>query len=119
MTQPDGHYGTPLERAWEAYGGVLPSRGQKANCPLHEDHTASAVVNPETGKWKCYAGCGRGDVYDLIKAAEADPSLGPISFRRAKEIAEEKFGAAPGRDGSGGTKKRPGRKGAWVPPWLR
>jgi hypothetical protein len=23
-------------------------------------------VNLETGKWKCWAGCGFGDVYDLI-----------------------------------------------------
>lgn len=100
---------TPLERAWEHYGGVLPTRGNKAHCPLHEDRTASAVVNLETGKWKCYAGCGRGDVYDLIKLAEK------VGFGEAKKVAE-KFGAgeAPKR-----SKKRPGRKGEWIPPWLR
>lgn len=99
-----------LEQAWEHYGGRLPSRGNKAHCPLHEDHTASATVDLETGRWRCYAGCGWGDIYHLIKLAEK------VDFPTAKRIAEEKFGAeAPVQR----NKKRPGRKGSWVPPWLR
>lgn len=105
---------TPLEQAWEHYGGQLPTRGQKARCPLHEDREASAVVNLETGRWKCFAGCGRGDIYELIGLAEGRPD-----FKDQLRVAKEKFGA----DGTSGArpknKKRPGRKGGWVPPWLR
>lgn len=78
-----------LERAWIHYGGRFPARGKgrvKANCPLHEDKNASASLNLDTGKWVCYAGCGFGDVYDLIGLAEG------VGFVEAKALAVKNFG---------------------------
>jgi hypothetical protein len=37
-----------------------------ANCPLHDDGKRSAGFNFESGKWSCRAGCGSGDIIDLI-----------------------------------------------------
>lgn len=107
---------TPLERAWIAYGGTLPTgRSNKANCPLHDDRTASASVDVERGKWRCFAGCGHGDIYDLIGLAERTPE-----FHQQKQIAEEKFGDSNDWGArSLVARKSKGRKGAWKPPWLR
>lgn len=66
-------------RALEAseYVPVLASvevRYGKAECPLHDERTASLHVYPDGGGWHCF-GCDRGgDVYDLAGALwELDP----------------------------------------------
>jgi len=84
---------TPLEQAWEAFGGdpIPPHHGWvKVRCVLHGDRTASAQVNLETGKWRCFAGCGHGDVYDLIGVHD-----GVREFPEQKRIAAERFGDQP------------------------
>lgn len=105
-----------LEAAWLSYGGedIPPHHGAvKMKCVLHDDSNASATVNVETGKWRCYAGCGHGDVYDLIGLAENPPVT---EFVEQKRIARERFGDEGGPTGAP-NKKRPGRK-KWVPPWV-
>lgn len=108
----------PIEAAWEHYGGRILGNGQgrcKANCPLHDDRNASAMVDLDTGKWTCYAGCGYGDLYDLIQKGE------DCSFPEAKRIAKELFGdeQSPPEPNPLHTSKgtRPGRRN-WKPPWL-
>jgi hypothetical protein len=115
---------SPLEQAFEHYGGrILGTHGRvKANCCLHDDGNASATVDLETGKWWCFAGCGHGDLYDLIGIAER-----VSEFPEQKRIAAEKFGdtgdgvlvlaASPLNPNP--RKSKPGRKGAWKPSWLR
>ena len=53
------------------YPGYFARHIHKANltgdqlvglCPFHEDHASSFSVNMKTGQWKCYAGCGSGNV---------------------------------------------------------
>lgn len=83
---------TPLEAAWEHYGGqILTQRHgrNKAKCPLHDDANASASVNIDEQKWTCFAGCGYGDIYELIMLAEP----GNLRFPECKAIAEDTFGA--------------------------
>lgn len=103
---------TPLEAAWEHYGGrLLTARAgkNKACCPLHEDKNASATVDLTEEKWVCHAGCGYGDIYELIKLAESGRVL---SFPEQKEIAAT-FGEASVKPA--GKRKRPGRrKPLWV-----
>jgi hypothetical protein len=80
--------GSPLEAAWEAFGGdpIPPHRGWvKVRCVLHDERRPSATVNLETGKWQCFAGCGHGDVYDLIGLHE-----GLTDFPDQKRFAEER-----------------------------
>lgn len=104
---------TPLEQAWEHYGGRLVSNRagkNKACCPLHEDKAPSATIDVGAQKWVCHAGCGYGDIYELIQLAEP----GGLSFIAAKEIAE-RFGAECSDTAKKTTKKRPGRrKPLWV-----
>lgn len=94
---------TPLEKAWEHYGGTLLTHREgrnKARCPLHEDANASASVNIPEQKWTCFAGCGFGDIYELVKLA-----AGIDSFFEAKEFANQKFG-----ESSTGSSKKTSRK---------
>ena len=42
----------------------------KAQCPFHQEKTASLMVSPEKQIWKCF-GCGKGgDHYKFIMEAE-------------------------------------------------
>lgn len=43
-------------------------RGNKimACCPLHMDSNPSFVIDRSTGNWACFAGCGKGDLFDLF-----------------------------------------------------
>lgn len=101
---------TPLEAAWEYYGGTLLTHREgrnKARCPLHDDVNASATVNIAEQRWKCFAGCGHGDIYELVKLAD---DIG--NFRANKEYADEKFGVS-GSVPTRRTKKR-GRGKSWT-----
>lgn len=83
---------TPLEAAWEHYGGTLLTHREgrnKARCPLHDDANASASVNIAEQKWTCFAGCGYGDIYELVKLADTF-----ASFPETKTFADEKFGTS-------------------------
>lgn len=97
---------TPLEKAWEHYGGTLLTHREgrnKARCPLHDDANASASVNILEQKWTCFAGCGYGDIYELVGIAE-----NLKGFPDVKAFADEHFGTAesPGRATSTKAKKR-------------
>lgn len=88
---------TPLELAWEHYGGTLLTHREgrnKAKCPLHDDANASASVNILEQKWTCFAGCGYGDIYELVKLADSF-----TNFPETKAFADERFGTAesPGK----------------------
>ena len=112
---------SPLEQAWIHYGGdeIPPHHGWvKVKCVIHDERRASAAVNLETGKWRCYAGCGHGDVYDLIGLKEDDAR----EFPQQKAIAAEKFGDAPeGPPEPSALNPRPRTKGPkkkWKPAWT-
>jgi hypothetical protein len=57
-------------KALEPYfSGELPRDNGEIDifCPLHEDTKRSASMNVKTGEWYCFAGCGGGEVSDLIR----------------------------------------------------
>ena len=56
-------------------------------CPFHEDHDPSFGVTPSKNLWNCLAGCGGGDVIQLVMKKE------DVSFRRAVELLREGRGA--------------------------
>ena len=123
--------GTPLERAWTEYGTRLygdylpipPHHGWiKVRCAIHMESRPSAVVNLEAGKFRCYAGCGHGDLYDLIGIVEGLPE-----FIDQKRYAESKgwhleedapepsaMNPNPRRHG----RKPQGKKEKWKPAWI-
>lgn len=99
---------TPLEKAWEHYGGTLLTHREgrnKARCPLHEDANASASVNIPEQKWTCFAGCGYGDIYELVMLAD-----GITGFPEAKAFADERFGTSEPGGKPGYTKAKRKRK---------
>lgn len=105
---------TPLEAAWEHYGGTLLTHREgrnKARCPLHDDANASAVVNIKEQRWSCYAGCGYGDIYELVQLAD-----GFKTFPEAKAFADERFGTTSLGRTAGSTRKTGKKKRgkAWL-----
>jgi hypothetical protein len=58
-------------------------------CPFHEDHTPSFGVTPSKNLWNCLAGCGGGDVIQLVMRKEE------VSFRHAVEVLRGRLGIAP------------------------
>jgi len=74
----------------------------------------------ELQKWSCFAGCGHGDVYDLIGIHE-----GLTDFLDQKRFAEEK-GWRPEEEAPPSPSlmnprphtKSKGKKEKWKPAWL-
>lgn len=102
---------TPLEQAWEHYGGtLLGTHGRvKARCCLHEDKNASASVDLESQRWSCFAGCGYGDIYELVQLAD-----GFTNFPEAKAFADERFGTSAATGKRTTTKAKRGRRKSWT-----
>lgn len=74
----------------EHYGAAMvPLRARWApmKCPFHEDRSASASVNRDAGKFKCFACDLNGDGFDLIEWKE-----GFNDFARTVSFAEELSG---------------------------
>ena len=57
----------------------------KARCPFHNEKTASFLVNPAKGIYKCF-GCGKGgNAIEFIKEHEG------VDFKQAVEIGAKKL----------------------------
>lgn len=114
---------SPLEQAWSAFGGAPlgPHHGwQKTRCVLHDERNASATVHLDAGKWSCFAGCGHGDVYDLIGLHE-----GLTEFPEQKAYAEahgwyaeEKLPNPSVMNPNPRGRKSGGKKAKWRPSWI-
>lgn len=112
-----------LELAWASFGGdpLSPTHGwQKTRCVLHDERRASATVNVEAGKWSCFAGCGRGDVYDLIGQHEGLPEfLDQKAYADERGWVSEEEAPEPSlmNPRPRSTKKSKGKQ-PWKPSWL-
>jgi len=64
-------------------GANLPTGGRgwrKMKCPFHDDSHASAAINYDENRFKCF-GCGaQGDVYDLIMYRQGGNYIEAIQF---------------------------------------
>ncbi|MEM7231771.1 MAG: CHC2 zinc finger domain-containing protein [Planctomycetota bacterium] len=60
-------------------------------CPFHEDRNPSFGINVLTGRWKCQAGCGSGDSFDLHQRLR-----GLTGFRATLESLKEELGLGDG-----------------------
>lgn len=75
----------PIAAYLEHIGASLPNRGsgwRKMKCPFHEDSHASAAVNYDKNRFKCFGCQVSGDIYDLIMYKEGG------KYREALEFAE-------------------------------
>ena len=64
-------------------GATLPAVGhgwRKMKCPFHGDKHASAAVNYEQNRFKCFGCEAQGDVYDLIMHKEGGNYIEAIKF---------------------------------------
>lgn len=60
----------------------------QACCPFHDDSTPSFAFHRETGRWRCFAGCGHGDIFDYLERAHGE------GFRDALRRLAERAGVA-------------------------
>lgn len=58
--QYDVFYREYVKEAGEEQNGWVTGR-----CPFHDDNAPSFSYSPEHGGWKCFAGCGSGDIFDF------------------------------------------------------
>jgi DNA primase len=74
----------------EVIGSYVPlkqaGRNLKAPCPFHEEKSASFMVSPEKGIYKCF-GCGEGgDIFNFVMKMEG------LDFRSSLEMLARKAG---------------------------
>jgi DNA primase (bacterial type) len=57
-------------------------------CPLHDDHSPSFSVYESGGveRWKCFAGCGQGDVIDLAARLEGIDTIEFVKRLRGNSL---------------------------------
>jgi DNA primase len=62
-----------IQDALPQYGGLKLTNNRRFNgnsysikCPFHQDRSPSFSIWPKTNTWKCWAGCGGGDVINLV-----------------------------------------------------
>jgi hypothetical protein len=73
-------------------GPVKENGEQDMLCPLHEDANRSASLNHFSGQWYCFAGCGGGDIGDLVKRkSEWNPPQGHTYISAPRDNAREKI----------------------------
>lgn len=105
-----------ITAVWEAAGGTvhgMPGGWQKAKCFLHEDKTASASINEDECKYRCFACDLHGDSWDLIGEWQH------LDFVGAKEFGKrfESVGVTP-PEPCGLLRRSTNRGGKkFVPPW--
>jgi len=71
-------------------GATLPSEGhgwRKMKCPFHGDTHASAAINYEQNRFKCFGCEVSGDVYDLIIHREGGNYIEAIKFAESISLA--------------------------------
>ncbi|AVP96709.1 hypothetical protein C7S18_05610 [Ahniella affigens] len=58
MPAPETYYRTQLDKLSRPNS----SGWMQGTCPFHDDHNASLSVHMVSGRWRCFAGCGGGDL---------------------------------------------------------
>jgi DNA primase len=58
MPDPESYYRARVEKL----GARRGTGWAQGRCPFHDDGTASLSVHLDSGGWRCFAGCGAGDL---------------------------------------------------------
>lgn len=66
--------------------GGIKGEEQHCLCPFHDDASTSFSINVNTGLWKCFAGCGEGNLVLLLSKVYRIP------FQVSIEILESEYG---------------------------
>jgi DNA primase len=90
----------------EQLGATLPAVGhgwRKMKCPFHGDKHASAAINYDDNRFKCFGCEAQGDVYDLIMQREGGNYIEAIKFAESISLA----GNRPVRKASSSSRRVP------------
>lgn len=90
----------------------------RIHCPLHDDETSSCSINTETTKWMCHAGCGDGDVIELVSLAldtDKRSAASKIAEWSGTTVADPAGRKSRAAKPSGNGRKKPAIKGEKPP----
>ncbi|ESU33244.1 hypothetical protein G3A_07200 [Bacillus sp. 17376] len=87
-----------IEDALHQYLGIKPDRKSNAKslnikCPFHNDRSPSFTIWPQSNTWKCWAGCGHGDVINLVSKIHSFSNEDAILLLRKQLLIERKWPA--------------------------
>jgi DNA primase len=87
-----------IEDVLKQYGRLNLKRNQRFNgrsynikCPFHSDRRPSFSIWPKTNTWKCQAGCGNGDVINLVSKFLSITNKEAISLLKKQHRIESKL----------------------------
>jgi 5S rRNA maturation endonuclease (ribonuclease M5) len=67
MTKEEFKQRNPIVGELEKRGIQVPSsRKPKIKCPFHQDRNPSFSIDADQNLWMCHAGCGGGDIFNLL-----------------------------------------------------
>ena len=66
-------------------------------CPFHDDHNQSFGADTKTGAWECFAGCGKGDVFEFLKRRDG------MGFKEVLMDLGDRYGVPRPGNGDGST----------------
>jgi hypothetical protein len=95
MTKEEFKSRNSISSVLESRGVKVPGPGRRAfvvKCPFHKDNNPSFSVENEQGLWNCHAGCGGGDVFDLLAKFEGTTAV--EALKRYVPREENKAGTA-------------------------
>lgn len=69
LPDPAAYYSRHVERL----SAPNASGWAQGRCPFHDDHDASLSVQLASGGWKCFAGCGSGDLLSFHERLTGRP----------------------------------------------
>ena len=95
-----------------------------ARCPFHDDRTPSFAFHQKTGRWCCFAGCGKGSAFDFVMQSsgrgfkETLLALGD-RFGVPRPALRAAAGQAAGRAAGAANKARPPIPETLIQQWTQ
>ena len=84
-----------------------------ARCPFHDDRTPSFAFHQKTGRWCCFAGCGKGSAFDFVMQTSGR------GFKETLLALGDRFGVPRPARPAAGNPARPPIPETLIQQWMQ